>query len=199
MQIAEQKNQLRLLYRKKRAALSKEDIRAKSKMINENFLQNLLPKIYPQNSKKIFGLYLPFGNEVESEIIADHFIKHNIVFSYPRIVGADSPLDFIISDIDQKFCTSKFFPKIIEPEKGEKIIPDIIILPLLAFDSSLTRLGMGGGFYDRSIDAFKKQKPKILTIALAYEFQRAHEPLPIENSDQTLDFIVTEKSIFSRS
>lgn len=197
MLIADQKNQLRLLYRKQRAQLSKADVQLRSKLINENFLENLLPNI--KHEKKTFGLYLPFGNEVESEIIADYFIKHNIIFSYPRITDINAPLEFIISSANQKFISSKIFPKIIEPAIGEKITPDIIVMPLLAFDSSLSRLGMGGGFFDRTIEICKKQKPQFLTIGLAYEFQRAHEILPVEEVDQKLDFIVTEKSIFSRT
>lgn len=199
MLVEEQKSKLRSLYRAKRSSLSTPEVNALSKMANENLIKNLLPQILQKNPHATFGLYLPFGKEMESEMLADFFIKNNIIFSYPIILGMDLGLDFIVSNIDQKFTTSKFFSKIIEPVEGEKIIPDVLILPLLAFDSTMTRLGMGGGFFDRTIASFKNQKSEIITIGLAYEFQRAHEPLPIQNTDQKLDFIVTEKNIFLRS
>jgi 5-formyltetrahydrofolate cyclo-ligase len=131
--------------------------------------------------------------------ISEHFTKHHIKFSYPKIVAKNQELEFILSEKNQEFAPSKFFPKIIEPSFGEKVLPDFIILPLLAFDAELSRLGMGGGFFDRTIESLKKQKPEIITIGLGYDFQRARKILPVENTDQRLDFIVTEKTIFSAS
>jgi 5-formyltetrahydrofolate cyclo-ligase len=194
-----QKRKLRSIYKAQRNKMLPADVQKKSKLINENFLQKLLPKILEQNPKKTFGLYLPFGNEVESEMIADYFIKHDIIFAYPRITAMHFPLDFIVSKADQKFTNSKFFSKIIEPVKGEKIFPDVIVIPLLAFDIQLSRLGLGGGFFDRTIEFLKKQNSQIIVIGLGFEFQRSHELLPIENTDQRLDFVVTEKNVFSRS
>nr|CAA6809320.1 MAG: 5-formyltetrahydrofolate cyclo-ligase (EC [uncultured Thiotrichaceae bacterium] len=69
---------------------------------------------------------------------------------------------------------------------------DLVIMPLLAFDTTGSRLGMGGGYYDRSF-AFKmrsgsKRKPTLLGIA--YQFQQA-ESLPRQSWDVPLDAIVT--------
>ncbi len=199
MDLKAEKSKLRKFFKKQRSDLSAMDARKLSQKISENFIQNLFPKIYSQHCKKTFSLYLNSDKEVESNFIADYFIKNQIKFSYPKIIATNHELEFIISDEDQKFIASKFFPKIIEPREGTKILPDIIILPLVAFDSDLSRLGLGGGFFDRTIECLKKQKSEIITIGLAFEFQRSHQPLPIENSDQKLDFIVTEKTIFSRS
>jgi 5-formyltetrahydrofolate cyclo-ligase len=62
----------------------------------------------------------------------------------------------------------------------------------------MSRLGMGGGFFDRTISKLKIEKPNLQTIALAYDFQRLETDLPIENTDQKPDFIVTSNSIFSQ-
>ena len=61
----------------------------------------------------------------------------------------------------------------------------------MAFDSNLNRVGYGGGFYDRYIKRIKKNQ-KIITIGLAYSFQKIKK-IPINKYDNKLDFIITEK------
>ena len=65
------------------------------------------------------------------------------------------------------------------------------MVPLVAFDKNLNRIGYGGGFYDRYIKKRKKNN-KIITIGLAYSFQKVRE-IPINKYDIKLDFIVTDK------
>ncbi len=197
------KSKLRKIFKERRAALTEQEVAERSLQINQNFITNLLPEIYPgnssKNSNKIFSLYLPSYNEVSTDLIAEYFRKNQIRFSYPQIIQKDQPLDFVLAQENQALAPNKFFPKILEPIVGKKVFPDFIILPLLAFDADLSRLGMGGGFFDRTLEFLKKQNSEIITIALAYEFQRAGEIMPIENTDQRLDFVVTEKIIFSAS
>mgnify|MGYP001351085631 CR=1 FL=1 len=69
--------------------------------------------------------------------------------------------------------------------------PDILLVPLVAFDSELNRIGYGGGFYDRYIKKIKKIK-KIITIGLAFSFQRVNK-IQTNKFDIKLDFIITEK------
>ena len=75
----------------------------------------------------------------------------------------------------------------------KKLYPDILLVPLVAFDKNLNRIGYGGGFYDRYIKKIKKIK-KILTIGLAYSFQKVKK-IPTNKYDKKLDFIITEKKI----
>lgn len=198
MDIATSKNNLREYYKRLRRDLLPASMTELSNQINQNFLENLLPKI-PNFSQKIFSIYSPSYNEVSPKLIFEHFKKHNLRCALPRIVERDQPMEFILVEETTNFVPNRFFPKIREPQFGTAVIPDVIILPTVAFDHNLSRLGMGGGFFDRTIENFKMLKPQILTIALAYDFQRAHTPLPTENTDQKLDFIVTEKTIFSAS
>lgn len=199
MEIAAEKIRLRQEFKSKRAALLPEEVLEKSRLINENFISNLLPKIYQKNSGKIFSIYFPSNNEVATDLIARHFEKNKIEFSYPKITEKNQPLKFILAESGAQFVPNKFFSKLFEPAQGKEIFPDYIILPLLAFDQNLSRLGMGGGFFDRTIQYLKSQKPEIITIGLAYYEQRARQILPIDKTDQRLDFIVTEKRIFLAS
>ena len=68
-----------------------------------------------------------------------------------------------------------------------------MLIPLVAFDKKLNRLGYGAGFYDRIIKSLKKNK-KLITIGLAFDFQKVYF-IPISKYDQKLDFIVTNKKI----
>jgi 5-formyltetrahydrofolate cyclo-ligase len=80
-----------------------------------------------------------------------------------------------------------------EPESNILIYPDVLLVPLVAFDEKLNRLGYGGGFYDRLIKKLSKKK-KILKIGLALATQKIKK-VPITNYDQKLDYIVTNKYI----
>ncbi len=193
------KSKLREDFKKKRAALTPEEVVKKSAEICQNFITNLLPKIYQKNSVKIFSLYLTSSNEASTAKIEKFFTENKIPFSYPKIIQKNQPLEFILVEKNLRFAANQFYPKILEPINGKKILPDFLILPLLAFDDDLSRLGMGGGFFDRTIEKLKIQKPNLIIIGLAYDFQRAGATLPIENTDQKLDFVVTEKNIFARS
>jgi 5-formyltetrahydrofolate cyclo-ligase len=197
--ITSKKQALRKIFKEKRSSLSALEVEEKSRAISQNFIQNLLPKIYQKNSEKIFSLYFSSSNEVKTIDIADYFQKNDISFSYPKITKQDHYLDFIKTQKNQKFIANHLYSRLLEPFSGKKIFPDILILPLLAFDADLSRLGMGGGFFDRTIEFLKNQKKPIITIGLAYDFQRSREPLATENTDQKLDFIVTEKTIFPAS
>ena len=80
-----------------------------------------------------------------------------------------------------------------EPVSSKIFYPDILFVPLVAYDSSLNRLGYGGGYYDRYIEKIEKIK-KVTKIGLAFSFQRISS-IPIDQYDKKLNFIVTEKEI----
>ena len=80
-----------------------------------------------------------------------------------------------------------------EPQIKKKIKPNVLLIPLVAFDKKLNRLGYGDGFYDRFIE--KMSKTSLIKIGLAFSHQRV-ENVPVEKFDKKLDFILTEKQIF---
>jgi 5-formyltetrahydrofolate cyclo-ligase len=194
-----EKKRLREVFRKKRLALTPREIAEKSEQICQNFIKNLLPKIYQNKSNKIFSIYLASGGEVCTRKLVLLFEEKNLPFCYPRIVEKNQPLEFVLAEKNLDFAANKFYQKILEPINGKKISPDFLILPLLAFDQDLSRLGMGGGFFDRTILQLKVENPQLVTIGLGYDFQRHDKLLPIQKTDQKLDFIVTEKNLFLRS
>jgi len=79
------------------------------------------------------------------------------------------------------------------PEADDYLTPQILIVPLVAFDRSGGRLGYGGGFYDRTLEGLRARGP-VMAIGFAYAAQEDGN-LPLETTDQPLDMIVTEREI----
>ena len=79
------------------------------------------------------------------------------------------------------------------PAKGDWIVPEVLIVPLLAFDRRGYRLGYGGGYYDRTLEVLRARGP-VTAIGFAFAAQEVDE-VPIEATDQPLDLIVTERGI----
>jgi 5-formyltetrahydrofolate cyclo-ligase len=77
------------------------------------------------------------------------------------------------------------------PRSARQIDPDLLIVPLIAFDRTGHRLGYGAGYFDRALERLRKVK-KIVAVGLAYAVQEV-DRIPHEAHDQKLDWIVTEK------
>lgn len=77
------------------------------------------------------------------------------------------------------------------PSSAEGVRPDLVIAPVLAFDAQGRRLGQGGGYYDRTLDALKAAGAFPPVVGLAYAGQEV-ETVPAEDHDQSLDAILTE-------
>ena len=78
--------------------------------------------------------------------------------------------------------------------ESKKKTPNVILVPLVAFDRKKNRLGYGGGYYDKFLNKYIKIHKKILIVGVAFSFQKHHN-LPVNNSDFKLDYIITEKGL----
>ena len=97
--------------------------------------------------------------------------------------------------IKDPLYVSKF--GILEPKNTKKkVIPDVIIVPLVAFDSKLNRIGYGRGYYDRILQKIKKIKKKAIFLGIANSFQKC-KSIPVNKHDFKLDYIFTERGIIS--
>ena len=70
-----------------------------------------------------------------------------------------------------------------------EVDPDIVLVPLLAFDEQGFRLGYGGGFYDRTLAKLRAKKP-VIAVGLAYDEQKV-DAVPVESYDQPLNWVLT--------
>ena len=84
-----------------------------------------------------------------------------------------------------------------EPKNSKKkIVPDLIMVPLVAFDDHLNRIGYGKGYYDRSLKNISKIKKNAIFLGIAHSFQRCKK-IPVNNYDFKLNYIFTEKGIIN--
>ena len=120
--------------------------------------------------------------------ILEKFQKKNYQIALPKI-KKNLQMDFFSWSIYEPCSVNKY--GIPEPISNKIVYPDILLVPLVAFDRNLNRVGYGGGFYDRYIKKLRKNK-KIITIGLAYSFQKVKQ-INVNKHDIKLDFIVTEK------
>jgi 5-formyltetrahydrofolate cyclo-ligase len=79
----------------------------------------------------------------------------------------------------------------VPPDNADVVVPQVLVVPLLAFDRQGYRLGYGGGFYDRTLEALRGLGGAVTAIGFAFAGQEV-ESVPRESFDQPLDIIVTE-------
>ena len=142
------------------------------------------------NLKKSIGGYFPVNYEVDDLEILKEFKKKNYQISLP-VIKKNFDMDFYKWSYREPLKINKY--GIPEPESKFLVYPDIILVPIVAFDNNLNRLGYGAGYYDRLISKLSKKK-KLLKIGLALSVQKINN-IPTNKYDEKLDYIVTEKYI----
>jgi len=173
--------------RKKILLIKKKRFDKNSKINLDKFISFL--KINRFNIKNVGGYY-PSNYEIDDLNILDFLEKKNFKVSLP-VIKKENQMNFYRWSKKDPLKINKF--GIPEPVSSKIIYPDILLVPLVAYDSNLNRLGYGGGFYDRYIEKIEKIK-KVIKIGLAFSFQKISS-IPIDQYDKRLDFIVTEKEI----
>ena len=155
-------------------------------IFNFNLILNILKK--KRVLGKIIGGYYPFNYEIDILQILEKFEKKNFIVALPKI-KKNSQMNFFQWSRNDPLAINKF--GIPEPISQIVKFPDVLLVPLVAFDKNFNRIGYGGGFYDRYIKKIRKRK-NILTIGFAYSFQKVNK-IPTNNYDIKLDFIITNK------
>lgn len=182
---------IRALVRKKREALTPDELSRASEIVVYRFLKSPAANLCLQGP---VALYQALPGELDVSSLARHFESKKIPVCYPRIVDrnngimefaapGDAPEDWQEGPYGIREPHSKLPP--VDP----KTIP-VIIVPGLAFGVQGQRIGQGGGFYDR----FLARVPDAIKIALAFDFQLL-EDFPNEAErpwDQKMDWILTE-------
>ena len=177
--------------------MNKSEIRKKIfKLRKKNFSKNLeidfidISKILQKekNFGKLIGGYYPYNYEIDILKILNKLEKKNYLITLPKI-KKNSKMDFFHWSTQDPLQINEY--GIPEPISKKIKYPNILLVPLVAFDKNFNRIGYGGGFYDRYIRRIRKNK-KILTIGLAYSFQRVKK-IVTNKYDIKLDYIITEK------
>ncbi len=175
------KSQIRTDKIKERAALDTSH--------RQIFLREILfnLKTYLADSDKMIAGYYPINHEVD---ILQALPKERSCM--PVIEGNSKHLHFhkwSVGDVLEKGAHGTMQPK----KSPQNIIPDIILVPLVAFDRRGYRVGYGGGYYDVTLADLRKSK-RIIAIGIGYGLQEV-DHVNEESFDQKLDVIITEKEI----
>jgi 5-formyltetrahydrofolate cyclo-ligase len=124
------------------------------------------------------------------EILESLEKKVGVKLSLP-VIKKNNEMDFYKWSPKNLLKLNKF--GIPEPEESKKVFPDVIFVPIVAFDNRLYRIGYGGGYYDRYIQKLSNKK-KLFKIGIAHSCQKINK-VPINKYDKKLDIIITEKHI----
>ncbi len=128
------------------------------------------------------GLYVSFNDEIDTYFLISEMLKLNKTIGIPKIINKEMKL-YKLENL--KDLQTGFF-NIMEPISMEEVIPECIVVPLLAFNSRNYRIGYGGGYYDR----YLKDKT-MFKIGMAYSFMKTE--FTEDEYDVPLDRFVTEK------
>jgi len=153
----------------------------------------LLEFLEPYAGRTISG-YMPIRTEIDPLSVMAKMAGSGFV-TVPVIEGRGLPLKFRQWTPQAEMVSGPFGAKV--PANGEWLEPEVLIVPLVAFDRSGGRLGYGGGFYDRTLEMLRNRR-KTVAVGFAYGGQQS-DGLPLEPTDQPLDAIVTcsETILFS--
>ena len=163
--------------------------------VKPNFFIPLVKLIKKKYNGKIISLssYYPASFEVNSLKLFENNVINKLKILLP-VITKNKVMHFYEWGKNNILQINQF--GMLEPAiLSRHIIPDIMLVPLLAYDTQNNRLGYGGGFYDRYLNKYLKIHNNILTIGIAFSFQKYHK-IPVFNNDVKLNYILTEKGIF---
>jgi 5-formyltetrahydrofolate cyclo-ligase len=184
--MSETKPQLRELMQKKRTALPAE---ARLRVAEEAARQAL--PLFDSKSGAV-ALYWPMRHEISPLILAEHLHQKKYELCLPIAPEKNAPLQFRHWAPEDQLHKGRY--GINEPlQKSPLVMPAVLLVPLLAFDKTGARLGMGAGYYDRTLKSLRLTS-SIKAYGFAYSFQEV-DSLPQELHDERLDAVITEKAI----
>ena len=146
--------------------------------------------ILPDNP--VVSAYWPMKTELDLRPLMMSLYNRGFTVALPVVSGKDEPLSFRRWEPDARLVEGPYGTE--QPdEKYETVVPTVLLLPLLAFDRQGGRLGYGGGFYDRTVNLLRRTENPVV-IGAAFSDQEI-DRVPLEETDEKMNFVLTEKEI----
>lgn len=146
----------------------------------------------PQNA--IVAAYAAFGGELDPLPLLEALAAKGVALALPVVEAKAAPLVFRAWEPGAPLVQHRF--GMAEPPRdAPAVVPDIVVVPLLAFDRQGYRLGYGGGYYDRTLAALRK-RGRVLAVGVGFAVQEMPS-VPRGPHDVPLDWIVTERASFA--
>ena len=173
---------------RKEAADRRAALKSKVAELSQALAQQFLAQVpVPQNA--VVSSYWAIGDEADPQFLESELRRHGHRIVMPRVAGRNQPLDFHLWEAGTKLVRGGF--GLSEPSRDwPKLNPDVLIVPMLAFDAAGYRVGYGAGYYDRTIRGLRVAK-SVTAAGFAFAVQEFPE-LPHLAHDERLDWIVTE-------
>ncbi|WP_164114814.1 5-formyltetrahydrofolate cyclo-ligase [Sphingorhabdus sp. Alg239-R122] len=147
------------------------------------------PVHYLMQQARCIGIYIARSYEAPTHHYTEFMHENGLPMAAPYFADNDSKMEFRSHGYENSLESGPFH--IMQPKPSARIIvPELLIVPLVAYNGRMQRLGQGGGHYDR----YLAENPGTKTIGLAWTAQE-HDNIPVEAHDQPLDMIITQASI----
>jgi 5-formyltetrahydrofolate cyclo-ligase len=142
--------------------------------------------LIPDNA--VIGLYRADPGEAPASSYAKFFFERGHTIALPWLVNLQTPMIFRVhtDPYDESDLKKGYFGLMQGSEDAREVVPDVLIMPLVAFTADGHRLGQGGGFYDKWLGAH----PHAIRFGLAWDMQEVPE-LPVEPHDMHLTGVIT--------
>ena len=187
--MSEEKNAIR-----ERALKYRNDLEVHPDMA-DHAARLFMEKLKPEEGTRI-ALYFPLGQELDTLPLLEILWRRGCTCLLPVFGKEDRVMRFARWDKNTKLTPSTF--NIPMPEDPEFLVPDIIVVPIVAFDQKGNRLGFGKGYYDATLQKLREQGA-VVAAGYAYAEQAVLMKLPTEGHDQKLDMVVTPQRVFDFS
>lgn len=195
------KSELRQLFRQR---LEKRDGEGDTKATSSRLVERFVRLFQDESKFPSDGVWVgfqPIGYEPDIRGVFARLEKErSFQWAFPRVDG--ERLAFVVPNDRSRMVANKW--GILEPlESAGRFVPlqEIrgLLIPGLAFDKNLNRLGRGGGFYDRALAELHAHNPSAIKIGVAFDVQISNEILPVEAFDVAMDWVVTESRDMKRA
>lgn len=181
--IQSEKAEMRAAAKARRMAAAQEAVDAGA-ALSEEFCHSV-----PLRRPAVIAGYLPIADEIDVKPLLRRLRGDGHRLALPRVERSGGPLAFAAWRDGDRLGKGPFGT--VQPmEDAVRVTPEVVIVPLLAFDRAGMRLGYGGGYYDRTLSALRARRA-ILAVGVAFAAQEI-ETVPHGAHDQRLDWVITE-------
>jgi 5-formyltetrahydrofolate cyclo-ligase len=174
----------------RREALARRHAAAKNNAQAGQSLRDRFLSAIPLPPAAVVSGFWPMGDEIDIRPLLEALIARGHAVALPTVVRRGEPLLFRAWRPDDALIPATLGTSVPAADKPE-LRPQIVITPLLAFDARGFRVGYGAGYYDMTL-ARLRAAGDVLAVGVGYDAQEV-DTVPIEDWDQPLDWIVTER------
>ncbi|MGO9134888.1 MAG: 5-formyltetrahydrofolate cyclo-ligase [Methylovirgula sp.] len=145
--------------------------------------------IVAEKRASVASVFWSIGTEPSIFALIENLARQGVATALPVMQGRGEPLLFRLWKKGEPLNEVKWGIKEPLPE-AEEVLPDLLFVPLAAYDRSGNRLGYGAGFYDRTLAKLRATK-KVTAVGVAYDIQEM-QAIPTDAYDEKLDYVLTD-------